>query len=401
MRVLRNIVIAVLLAVLAGWAIRHAWLERIVYHRMYRFTAEEAERLRAFPQAQRVHGVNAWYSQDPEGAAVHLRRAVNGDPMDIGAWLRLAEAEQTLGRADRALEILALTDQLTKGVLRWKWTQTLLAQELGAENIFWGNINFLIRKNRKTSDALQLAELQAGMQTDAMLARLEPENWEAYLGWLMRWGRVADTYPVWEAMGREEEPAERLVEGYVHFLIGKRAVDRAAGIWERYAGVKGMTNPGFEQEGRGRGFHWSYGSDRKERWTVERTTEPAHSGDYALRADFGGKENLDFSSLSQIVAVEGGEQYALRYWWKGENLTTDKGPFVEVYGYRCKGLHARGPMLLGTVGWKEVEIAFTPPEECEAVVVRLRRVRSGRFDNKIAGTVWLDDFHLVRIEHGA
>jgi hypothetical protein len=35
------------------------------------------------------------------------------------------------------------------------------------------------------------------------------------------------------------------------------------------------------------------------------------------------------------------------------------------------------------------------------VVVRLRRLKSRRFDSKIAGTLWLDDFKLEKIVQGS
>jgi hypothetical protein len=38
------------------------------------------------------------------------------------------------------------------------------------------------------------------------------------------------------------------------------------------------------------------------------------------------------------------------------------------------------------------------PEDCHAVVVRLRRRPSHRFDNKIAGILWLDDFELEKMK---
>jgi hypothetical protein len=55
-------------------------------------------------------------------------------------------------------------------------------------------------------------------------------------------------------------------------------------------------------------------------------------------------------------------------------------------------------MMLGSVQWRKAAFEFTPPEGCHAVVVRLRRNTSGRFDSKISGTLWLDDFRLVHIQ---
>ena len=55
-------------------------------------------------------------------------------------------------------------------------------------------------------------------------------------------------------------------------------------------------------------------------------------------------------------------------------------------------------MITGTNDWQTEVIEFTPPEGCEAVVVRLRRLPSKRFDSMISGTVWLDDFKLEKVE---
>jgi hypothetical protein len=67
---------------------------------------------------------------------------------------------------------------------------------------------------------------------------------------------------------------------------------------------------------------------------------------------------------------------------------------MEVYGYDCPDLRAAGPMLTGDRDWHRAALEFTPPAGCQAVVVRLRRIQSRRFDNKVAGTLWLDDFNL-------
>ena len=54
-------------------------------------------------------------------------------------------------------------------------------------------------------------------------------------------------------------------------------------------------------------------------------------------------------------------------------------------------------MMLGMNEWQEEHIDFTVPEDCHAVVIRLRRQTSHRFDNKISGTLWLDNFKLKEL----
>jgi hypothetical protein len=117
-----------------------------------------------------------------------------------------------------------------------------------------------------------------------------------------------------------------------------------------------------------------------------------------LRVNFSGRENIAFHHVYQIFTAETQTKYRLTYAWKSQGITTDQGPFIEVYGYDKEGLYETGPMVTGTQKWHEVSIEFDVPEGCRAAVVRLRRLPSSRFDSKIRGTLWLDDFRLEKVE---
>ncbi len=95
-----------------------------------------------------------------------------------------------------------------------------------------------------------------------------------------------------------------------------------------------------------------------------------------------------------------GAHYRITYAWQSRSITSDQGPFVEIFGYDAKGLYQAGPMLTGTRKWHEATIEFKAPETCHAAIVRLRRRQSMRFDNKIRGTLWIDHFQLHRIGSG-
>ena len=92
--------------------------------------------------------------------------------------------------------------------------------------------------------------------------------------------------------------------------------------------------------------------------------------------------------------------YQLKYFWKSKGITTDQGPFVEIYSYDVRGIYKKGPMAAGSRDWEPVTVEFTAPADCHAVVVRLRRNTSLRFDNKIQGSLWVDDFSLTMVEPG-
>ena len=120
----------------------------------------------------------------------------------------------------------------------------------------------------------------------------------------------------------------------------------------------------------------------------------AFDGTYSLKIIFEGKENISFSHLYQIAPVDPLKTYRLTYAWQSEDISTDQGPFIDITGYDRQGLYFKGPMILGTHDWKKEYIEFLVPNDCNAVVIRLRRRASHRFDNKIAGTLWLDNFEL-------
>jgi hypothetical protein len=299
-----------------------------------------------------------------------------------------------MGNLEKAQAILTFTDNLTTLVLRWKWSQTLLAHELGMDDIFSGNMNYFIAHGKMLQDVFQLLDTHFRGKINAVLQALHHDNLAPYLKWLMRWGRTDNAHTVWQRIAETGNPDPETILHYVHFLVNKKRVREAQAIWRLYTGKGGMTNAGFEKGITRRGFDWRYGSDSNGRWEIKRVGSPACEGSYALQVFFAGRENLSFHNLYQIVPVEPLKPYRLTYWWRSEKVTTDQGPFVEMYGYEGRGFHKKGPMITGTNDWRAEAMEFTPPENCQAVVVRLRRLPSGRFDRNIAGTLWLDNFRL-------
>ena len=49
----------------------------------------------------------------------------------------------------------------------------------------------------------------------------------------------------------------------------------------------------------------------------------------------------------------------------------------------------------GTLPWTMEEIEFTTGPETHLIYIYLRRMPSARFDNKISGTVWVDDVSVL------
>jgi tetratricopeptide (TPR) repeat protein len=382
---LARCVITAILIGLGGWLLNHNWQLRRIRYENYSFTAEEAEKLKKFPDAQYAYGMRAWSRGDAEKASGFFQQVVSEDPFHMDAWLRLAESEAALGHPEKSRKILMFADDLASGVYRWQWPQMLLARDLEMDDAFLKKANYLLGYRKLTRDTLHLLDLHFEGNTAAVVDVLQAGNLVPYLKWLMRWGRVDDTGTVWQKIVKEGEPDPDVVLQYTHFLVGKKKVLAARNIWHQFNGIEGMTNAGFEEEITRRGFDWRYREDKQENWEIRRINSAVSDESHALRIWFAGEENISFHHLYQIVPVEPLEVYRLSYRWKSKWISTDQGPFVEIYGYDQKGLHHKGPMIKGTNLWHTETIEFTPPEDCNAVVVRLRRLKSRRFDSKIAG----------------
>jgi hypothetical protein len=393
-RIFFRLLITIVLMTLGGWLIYFNWLQRPIHYRTYNFSNEEAQRLRPFARAQYAQGLHAWFQNDPETAAGFFRQVVIQDPFFMDAWLKLAEAEATMGHAETSRDILMFTTGLTEDVFRWKWPQMLLARDLGLDEILYRNTNYLLSRRLLTQDALQLLHIHFGGDVTAAMTVLGTENLVLYLDWLMRWGMTENTLVVWQKIRENEKPDAELGLKYAHFLLSEKRIAESISVWQEYLSLDGMTNAGFENETSQRGFDWRHWGDKDGNWKIERVNQGAHEGKYALRISFTGRQNISFQNIYQIVPVTPLKRLRLSYAWKGDGITTDQGPFLEIVGYDQKGLSQSGPMMTGTHKWREESIEFRPPAGCRAVLVRVRRRPSHRFDSKIKGSFWLDNFHL-------
>jgi tetratricopeptide (TPR) repeat protein len=399
--ILIRILTTAILSILGCWTVYSNWPQRAIRFNNYSFSEEEAQRLRFYPKAQYAHGMHAWLQHKPERAGSCFRQAVSQDVLHLDAWLRLAEIEAALGRAEKARAILRFTTEMTDQVFRWKWSQMLLAKELGMENSLYRNTNFLLSGKVLVQDTLQLLHTHLDGDASAVVAVLEPAHLEAYLDWLMRWGMTDESLTVWQALTAVAEPDRETALRYAHFLVNHKRIDPSVDIWQHYTGRTGLTNPGFEKPISGKGFDWRYWGEKDGTWSLRRVNDETAEGNYALKITFNGQENIAFHHLYQIFAVYPHEKYRLTYEWKSRGITTDQGPFVEVSSYGKRGLYQAGPMITGSQGWHEKAIEFEIPADCRAAVVRLRRRASMRFDAKIRGMVWVDSFRLDKLETDA
>jgi tetratricopeptide (TPR) repeat protein len=393
-----SILTSLFLLLLGARAFYLNWLQKPVRYDRNIYAKEAAERLRNYPKIQFNYGLNAWARQDPEAAARFFRQAVSKDVLFLDSWLRLAEAEATLGRKEKAIQILTYTIDRTRNVSRWKWPQMLLARDLGMEDVIYRNANYLLSRGVFEQDTLHFLHTHLGGNASDVVAILEPGYLKVYLEWLMNWSMTEESLTVWQVMNKISTTDKDTALRYANFLLNNKRIVAAMDLWKQYNGYDGLTNPGFENDITGKGFDWRHWGENDGNWELKRVNDENSEGGYALRITFNGRENISFYHFYQIFTVDQLEKYRLTYAWKSQGISTDKTPFIEIYSYNNDGLYMAGPMIADTQGWSEVSLEFDVPEGCRAAVVRLCRQPSNRFDSKIRGSLWLDDFRLEKIK---
>ena len=383
--------LTVLPVLLGGWMLLFGWQH---YQAAKNPAALGGNELHAFPQVAFEKGMTAYRLGDHATAKAHFSQAVNNDPVYMDAWLRLAETEIVIGNAIQAEKILQYTHRHASGTLRWRWHQMLLARDLGLEALFVEDANLLLAWPPKRADTFQFMESDTGFDSQKMLGLLLPAHYDVYLKWLMRWRRTEDCLLVWDALAPEQRKLPEPALSLVDFLVGQKRPIRAWEIHQQIEGPQRPVNPGFERALGKRGFSWRTIDSKNDYWHIRRSGSHVFRGNAALEISFNGAENVSFGHVYQVIPVIGGQSYTLGWYSKGREISTDQGPFIEVSGYGCKGVNAKGGIRTGNWSWEPETVEFKVPSGCEAVLVKLRRNPSKRFDSLISGTIWLDDFSL-------
>ncbi len=294
-------------------------------------------------------------------------------------------------------------------------------------DINWEFANFLLRSG---DSAGAIAPLQAAMEGDPALRQgafdlawragiprerilemlpARQEILSAYLDYLDSTGRVDAAADAWKRLLESPEPVN-FDAACRHFdaLLYAHRVDELAPMWAALArhdperihwqpdAANLVTNGGFEEQPSGGGFDWRIvpveGAD------ASFDTEIAHGGSRSLLVQFDGKHNLDFGNVAQYVAAEPDTRYRFIAYARSEGITTDSGPRIAVYdAYDRAALAVETESVTGTTSWQEQRLEFRTGPKTKLLVVQVVRAPSRKFDNQIAGTLWLDDFSLTAL----
>lgn len=348
-----------------------------------------------FPEAQVLNGHSRYLALDAAGAAESYKKAILAEPSLIDAWIGLTRVQIANENKQEARKTLDIISPAIDSISTWKWQELLFAYDLHDElyfeqcfnfilsylpnhvkeaswlgSRFWGGWEEVVPHVFSCNHPVFLIELMDSIQPDAALALFE----------------------TMEKEGTHWEGKDLL--RFCDFLISNDRLREAKSVWDlwRKNGISLIDDGGFAAEPLNMAFGWRFqtGPD----FIVERTTGLACSGNSCLHVHFKGTGNINSELVYQIVPVSPGAAYTLRFLRKSSNLTTDRGVFLTVSGYKNE-FKTTGEQVPGDSPWTEDKIEFSVPAGCEAIVLRVRRDESLKMDNKISGDYWLGSVELM------
>src|SRR6185436_20815719 len=102
-----------------------------------------------------------------------------------------------------------------------------------------------------------------------------------------------------------------------------------------------------------------------------------------------GKQNVNYGDVWHYLPVTKGKSYLVKFWMKTDSVTTNEGIYLNVDGQSSEE-------QVGTTYWQEIKIPFTATSDLVRLTVR--RDSSKKFDNLLAGKVWLDGFVVTTVQ---
>ena len=355
----------------------------------------------------------------PEAAALGLRESVEAlrrDPAAAARWCDAGEALLLSGNSDRAAYAFRRAVDLAPN------SPPVLMQ---AANFFWRTgqpaaalplDSRILRLIREYDAVVFLAYSRSGLTLDNLLRDgipADPAAARSFFEYTLAPAAPPDgtlvasldatadaPAAVWRFLRLHHYDTSPIAARYLDFLLAHRLYPSAAAFWSDWGAPRSVSNTNllfnasFESPFSGPRFDWTLSHAPH---VSEARDAEARSGSWSLRLDFDGTDNILYHGVSQTVIVTPGP-FHFRAWLKLRDLTTDRGLAFRIFDPESPSLlDVHTPMLTGTLDWTPVELAFTVRPGTNLIQVEMFREPSWKFDNKFAGTAWVDAVELTGV----
>jgi tetratricopeptide (TPR) repeat protein len=383
--------------------------------------------------------IGAWYFR--KHLPQDIQTAIKWDPGNPEYYDALATLTHLYSSGRNSAEVVRLCEKATQlsphNALYWadlgaayEWagrnSDALLAFTRArslfpnSPEINWKAANFYAR-TRKTSDALvalqnvlledstkerQVFVLAINLTSDQekildeMMPHRAPLMFD-YLNFLIETGRLEPAQQIWTRLLELKLPFDLARSfPYLDALIQHREVDRLTEAWAalrsrfpqevcaRESKPNLITNGDFAFALLNGGRDWRV--MQVEGALVSEDAANGVDGSKSLRIAFNGTRNLEYGHVLQYVPVAPNTAYTFSAYMRAQEITTDSGPrFQLLDAYDPSKLLLSTENVTGSSDWSAHHLEFKTSPDTRMLIVKIARPASHKFDNRLAGTVWV------------
>ena len=349
--------------------------------------------------------------RDLRRAVVYYQRATEANPRSDAYWMDLADAYEAVGQTTRAREAFerAQSAHPISSDVAWRYGNFLL-RRMDYSEAFAEIRRALVTDPDLTVEAVSEC-FKASNDLPGILTEVLPNQNQYFLmalDYFLTLHQTDAALTVWDRLlGLKRTVKMAQAVPLINELIRQERVEDALRVWQQALGATSwpqdeggnsslVFNGGFEHDLLNGAFDWR--EDPVSGAAFSSDSDVVHAGGRALRITFDGSANLDFQNLWQFSPVEPRHRYRFAAYLRLERISTDSGIRFAIYdAFRPTALQILTPDLVGTHPWSLVEADLATGPETHLLIIALRRIPSWKFDNKLRGTVWVDDVSLVPV----
>jgi hypothetical protein len=345
---------------------------------------------------------------DPNQTISYFQRAAAIDPRSATYWTDLADSYEAANQISVAREAFqkALASYPSSSEVHWRYGSFLLRQ--GDIPPGYSEIHLALRIDPKLIPLAISRVWPATQDAGALLSEVLPDTESAQsqaLDWFCTQKFMEPALAVWKHMIAKGQPIPiKSAFLLVDDLIEAGRGDEARKAWrqaliasgnpaEAETGDSLVFNGGFEYDAVDGGLDWHL--DRMLGVKYDYDPSAPHGGKRALRMNFDGSQNLSFQTVWENIPVEPNTHYHFEGYLRTSGITTESGVRFLIYVMGATPEQIVLDNFTGDHAWQAQSVDFITAPNTQLVRVTLYRPPSQRFDNKLAGTAWVDDVSLT------